>query len=50
MEARLTIEGQMLGLSSADFQKELNIAQRNYQKEIVKRIHLLKLRDTQIML
>ena len=48
MEARLTIEGQMLGLTSSEFRKELTVAERNFQKEILKRVHLLKLRDTQI--
>ena len=48
MEARLTIEGQMLGLSSSEFRKELGVAQREFQKDILKRVHLLKLRDEQI--
>ncbi len=45
MEARLTIEGQLLGLSSSEFQKELDISQREFQKDILRRVHLLKIRD-----
>ena len=48
MEARLTIEGQMLGLSSSEFRKELSLADKQYQKDILKKVHLLHLRDTQI--
>uniref|UniRef100_A0A7S3NVX6 Uncharacterized protein n=1 Tax=Euplotes crassus TaxID=5936 RepID=A0A7S3NVX6_EUPCR len=48
MEARLTIEGQLLGLSSSEFQRELNISEREFQKDILRRVHLLKIRDEHI--
>ena len=48
MEARLTIEGQLLGLSSAEFRRELEESQRDFQKNILRRVHLLKLRDHEI--
>ena len=48
MEARLTIEGQLLGMSSSEFRKELENSEREFQKDILKRMYLLKLRDEQI--
>mmetsp|Transcript_2104 Transcript_2104/g.2385 ORF Transcript_2104/g.2385 Transcript_2104/m.2385 type:complete len:120 (+) Transcript_2104:12-371(+) len=48
MEARLTIEGQLLGLSNSEFRKELEVSEREFQKDILKRVYLLKLRDQQI--
>jgi len=48
MEAQLTINAQMKGLTDQDFQRELDDAQRTFQKDVLKRTHLLKLRDTQI--
>jgi hypothetical protein len=48
MEARLTMNAQMKGLTDQEFRQELGVVQRNFQKELLKRTHLLKLRDTQI--